>query len=172
MFANGTRVTAVQDAIKKFRQGKWESLWKMAMTKAEQLRVKRDKHPNQPRARTDAQKDAYAQKCAKAGNLSKANQTICSELIPSCDENTLPQLQALHPHGDLNFNRQFWPEEQAIRDLFDMSGTRYYQILNGLIDAPEALAYDPLLVKRLRRMRASRQRARSARRLGIEVESR
>ena len=82
----------------------------MAMTKAEQLRVKRDKHPNQPRARTDAQKDAYAQKCAKAGNLSKANQTICSELIPSCDENTLPQLQALHPPGDLNFNRQFWPE--------------------------------------------------------------
>ena len=88
------------------------------MTKAEQLREKRDKHPNQPRARTDAQKDAYAQKCAKAGNLSKANQTICSELIPSCDENTLPQLQALHPHGDLNFNRQFWPEEQAIRDYW------------------------------------------------------
>ena len=78
MFANGTRVTAVQDAIKKFRQGKWESLWKMAMTKAEQLRVKRDKHPNQPRARIDTQKDVYAQKCAKAGNLSKANQTICS----------------------------------------------------------------------------------------------
>ncbi len=76
----------------------------------------------------------------------------------------------------LEFERQWWKyagaKEQAIRDLFDMSGTRYYQILNGLIDAPEALAYDPLLVKRLRRMRASRQRARSARRLGIEVESR
>ena len=118
IFAQGTRVAAVQAAIKKFRQGKWESLWKMAMTKAEQLRVKRDKHPNQPRARTDTQKDAYAQKCAKAGNLSKANQTICSELIPSCDENTLPQLQSLHPPGDLNFNRQFWPEEQAIRDYW------------------------------------------------------
>ena len=87
------------------------------MTKAEQLRVKRDKHPTQPRARTDTQKD-YAQKCAKAGNLSKANQTIRSELIPSCDENTLPQLQDLHPPGDLNFNRQFWPEEQAIRDYW------------------------------------------------------
>ena len=76
----------------------------------------------------------------------------------------------------LEFERQWWKyagaKEQAIRDLFDMSGTRYYQILNGLIDTPEALAFDPMLVKRLRRMRAARQRARSARRLGIELESR
>jgi hypothetical protein len=73
----------------------------------------------------------------------------------------------------LEFERQWWKyagaKEQAIRDLFDMSGTRYYQLLNGLIDMPEALAFDPMLVKRLRRMRAARQRARSARRLGIEL---
>ena len=73
----------------------------------------------------------------------------------------------------LEFERQWWKyagaKEQAIRDLFDMSATRYYQIINGLIDTPEALAFDPMLVKRLRRMRASRQRARSARRLGIEL---
>ena len=73
----------------------------------------------------------------------------------------------------LEFERQWWKyagaKEQAIRDLFDMSGTRYYQLLNGLIDTPEALAFDPMLVKRLRRMRAARQRARSARRLGIEL---
>ena len=73
----------------------------------------------------------------------------------------------------LEFERHWWKyagaKEQAIRDLFDMSATRYYQILNGLIDTPEALAFDPMLVKRLRRMRASRQRARSARRLGIEL---
>lgn len=72
----------------------------------------------------------------------------------------------------LEFERQWWKyagaKEQAIRDLFDMSGTRYYQILNGLIDSPQALAFDPMLVKRLRRMRASRQRARSARRLGMD----
>ncbi len=76
----------------------------------------------------------------------------------------------------LEFERQWWKyagaKEQAIRDLFEMSGTRYYQILNGLIDDPHAMAFDPMLVKRLRRMRASRQRARSARRLGIELESR
>jgi Protein of unknown function (DUF3263) len=73
----------------------------------------------------------------------------------------------------LAFERQWWKyagaKEQAIRELFDMSATRYYQVLNGLIDTPEALAADPMLVKRLRRLRASRQRQRSARRLGIEV---
>ncbi|HVT22265.1 MAG TPA: DUF3263 domain-containing protein, partial [Mycobacteriales bacterium] len=50
-----------------------------------------------------------------------------------------------------------------------MSATRYYQVLNALLDRPEALAADPMLVKRLRRMRAARQRQRSARRLGFEA---
>jgi hypothetical protein len=72
----------------------------------------------------------------------------------------------------LAFERQWWKyagaKEQAIRELFDMSATRYYQVLNALIDDPAALAHDPMLVKRLRRMRASRQRARTARRLGVE----
>jgi hypothetical protein len=73
----------------------------------------------------------------------------------------------------LEFERQWWKyagaKEQAIRDLFDMSATRYYQVLNALLDQPEALAADPMLVKRLRRMRAARQRQRSARRLGFEA---
>jgi hypothetical protein len=73
----------------------------------------------------------------------------------------------------LSFERQWWKyagaKEQAIRELFDMSATRYYQVLNALIDTPAALAADPMLVKRLRRLRASRQRQRSARRLGIDV---
>ncbi|MBU4337611.1 MAG: DUF3263 domain-containing protein [Actinobacteria bacterium] len=73
----------------------------------------------------------------------------------------------------LDFERQWWKyagaKEQAVRELFDMSATRYYQVLNALIDDQAALAYDPMLVKRLRRMRASRQRARTARRLGAET---
>jgi len=73
----------------------------------------------------------------------------------------------------LAFERHWWKyagaKEQAIRDLFDMSATRYYQVLNALIDRPAALVADPMLVKRLRRLRASRQRARSARRLGLDA---
>lgn len=71
------------------------------------------------------------------------------------------------------FERQWWKyagaKEQAIRELFDMSATRYYQVLNALIDSPIALEADPMLIKRLRRLRSTRQRARSARRLGIQV---
>ena len=73
----------------------------------------------------------------------------------------------------IEFERQWWKyagaKEQAIRDLFDMSATRYYQVLNALIDNQAALAHDPMLIKRLRRMRAMRQKARSARRLGVDV---
>jgi hypothetical protein len=73
----------------------------------------------------------------------------------------------------LAFERQWWKyagaKEQAVRDLFGMSATRYYQVLNSLLDSPLAMAADPMLVKRLRRVRAARQRARSARRLGIEA---
>lgn len=58
------------------------------------------------------------------------------------------------------------PKDQAILEQFGCSSARYYQQLNTLLDRPEALAYKPLLVKRLRRMRAQRQAARSSRRLG------
>jgi Protein of unknown function (DUF3263) len=94
---------------------------------------------------------------------------------------TSPEHEGAGPIGDLGardaeilaFERQWWKfagaKEQAVRDKFQMSATRYYQILNALIDKPEALAHDPLLVKRLRRLRASRQRLRSAKRLGIDL---
>ena len=73
----------------------------------------------------------------------------------------------------LAFERQWWKyagaKEQAVRELFDMSATRYYPVLNTLIDSPAALEADPMLVKRLRRLRSTRQRARSARRLGVQL---
>jgi hypothetical protein len=72
----------------------------------------------------------------------------------------------------LAFERQWWrfpgAKEAAIRERFGMSPTRYYQVLNALVDRPEALAVDPLLVRRLRRMRAARQRQRSGRVLGSD----
>lgn len=68
----------------------------------------------------------------------------------------------------LGFEKQWWKyagaKEQAVRELFNLSATQYYQILNALIDTPEALAAEPMLVKRLRRMRSTRQRERTQRR--------
>jgi hypothetical protein len=73
----------------------------------------------------------------------------------------------------LDFEREWWKyagaKEQAVREHFDLSPTRYYQLLNRVIDDEHALSYDPMLVKRLRRLRAARQRQRAANRLGVDA---
>ena len=70
----------------------------------------------------------------------------------------------------LDFERSWWKvsvrKELAVRTRFGLSPARYYQLLNRLIDQPEALEYDPMLVQRLRRLREARRRRRFARRLG------
>lgn len=67
----------------------------------------------------------------------------------------------------LEFERSWWryagAKESAIKELFDMSAPRYYQLLNDLIDREDALLASPMLVKRLRRLRAARTSARSSR---------
>lgn len=67
----------------------------------------------------------------------------------------------------LDFERLSFPvagaKEQAIRVRFGVGATTYYQRLNALLDRQAALAYDPVLVARLRTRRARRQRSRSAR---------
>ena len=91
----------------------------------------------------------------------------------SVDTADLPDGLTRREYDILAFERQWWKyagaKEDAIKELFAMSATRYYQVLNALVDRPEALAADPMLVKRLRRLRASRQKARAARRLGFDV---
>ena len=72
----------------------------------------------------------------------------------------------------LDFERQWWKQpgskEQAVRERFRMSPTRYYQLVNALVEREAALRHDPMLVKRLRRARAARLRTRTARRLGLQ----
>lgn len=48
-------------------------------------------------------------------------------------------------------------KERAIRERLDLSPTRYYQLLNALLDDPRALAHDPVTVNRLRRRRDARR---------------
>ncbi|EST39531.1 hypothetical protein N566_01440 [Streptomycetaceae bacterium MP113-05] len=61
----------------------------------------------------------------------------------------------------LAVERQGWPgpgeKERAVRERLDMSPTRYYQLLNALLDDPRALAHDPVTVNRLRRRREARR---------------
>ena len=67
----------------------------------------------------------------------------------------------------LDFEGNWWryagAKEAAIKDLFELSAPRYYQLLNDLIDREDALIAAPMLVKRLRRLREARMSARSAR---------
>ena len=67
----------------------------------------------------------------------------------------------------LDFERSWWryagAKESAIKELFDLSAPRYYQLLNDLLDREDALLASPMLVKRLRRLRQARMSARSAR---------
>ncbi len=64
----------------------------------------------------------------------------------------------------LEFERQWWrrpgAKEQAIRDNFEISPTRYYQALNAILDLPQAVRYDPTLVHRLQRVRTAAVRTR------------
>lgn len=57
-------------------------------------------------------------------------------------------------------------KEDEVRRRFGVSATRYYQLLNALLDEPQALAYAPMTVKRLRRLRTARQAARGHRGVG------
>ena len=74
-------------------------------------------------------------------------------------------LQLATPLSDLevrilDFERQWWKyagaKDAAIKELFNLSAKQYYELLNNLIDRPDALAASPLLIKRLRRLREAR----------------
>ncbi len=79
------------------------------------------------------------------------------------DNSTLSDLES----RILEFEASWWrfagAKESAIKDLFDLSPPRYYQLLNDLIDREDALEAHPMLVKRLRRLRQARMAQRSAR---------
>ena len=79
-------------------------------------------------------------------------------------------LQLASPLSDLevrilDFERQWWKyagaKDAAIKELFNLSAKQYYELLNNLIDRPDALAASPLLIKRLRRLREAHVSSRS-----------
>lgn len=64
----------------------------------------------------------------------------------------------------LEFERTFWtfddPKETLVRARFQCSIDEYHAELNDLLEQPEALAHDPLVVRRLQRQRVRRRRER------------
>jgi hypothetical protein len=101
-------------------------------------------------------------------------------LAPSVVTDTLPTVDEKPPTALdersrrlLDFERESWklnvPKERAIRERFGFSATRYHQLINRVIEEPAALAYDPMLVRRLQRVRELRRQRRVARQLGVRV---
>lgn len=114
----------------------------------------------QPAAReqlsTTGRESLPAQRAAKAGKSAHEEK----RRQPNSADHALGARES----AVLDFEKRRWKhagaKEQAIRDTFDLPATRYYQILNALLDDPAALAYSPALVGRLRRVREARQQAR------------
>ena len=73
----------------------------------------------------------------------------------------------------LEFERTWWrhagAKESSIKELFNLTPPAYYQLLNNLIDRPAALMAEPVLVKRLLRLREQRTSSRSSARLGFSL---
>jgi len=94
-----------------------------------------------------------------------------SELMASGDpvQSGLTELES----KILEFERTWWrhagAKESSIKELFNLTPPAYYQLLNNLIDRPAALMAEPLLVKRLLRLRDQRTAARSSTRLGFTL---
>jgi Protein of unknown function (DUF3263) len=85
-----------------------------------------------------------------------------NEALPESASSTLTDLEL----RILEFERSWWrfsgAKESAIKELFDLTPPAYYQALNNLIDRDDALLAQPMLVKRLRRLREARTSSRSA----------
>ncbi|MER7330982.1 DUF3263 domain-containing protein [Micromonospora sp. NPDC000119] len=117
----------------------------------------------QPRAGSDPGVPAVPQPRTAAEPGAGAAGTPPDETDAPADDRTAGGLTE-RERGILAFEQQWWrhagAKEQAIRDTFGLSATRYYQLLNALLDNPAALAVEPVLVGRLRRLRSSRARNR------------
>ena len=79
--------------------------------------------------------------------------------------NTLaPIMLSKRDRDVLDFERSWWlvpgPKDRAVQEHLGISAGRYYQILRGLLDEPDAMAYDPLTVRRLLKVQAERRRLR------------
>jgi hypothetical protein len=88
-------------------------------TRRERAKARAEKNPRRSKPKSDAQKDAYSQKCARAGNLSKASATLYKTSPPACNAETVERLRLLHPEGDLDYPKDSRPSTQKETDFWE-----------------------------------------------------
>ena len=120
-----------------------------------------------PADASDLDHDPTSSSASSSGSASSEG-AVGGPLVPSPREepSPVPAPAALTEREEqiIVFERKWWKhagsKEQAVRDTFGLSSTRYYQLLNGLLDNPAAMEQDPVLISRLRRLRSTRARTR------------
>lgn len=117
-----------------------------------------------PRSAPDAEAVAAADLETDAASADLETDAAASDDVASRAAGTPTTGLTGRERDILDFEQQWWrhpgAKEQAIRDRFGLTATRYYRLLNTLLDNPAALAAEPLLVGRLRRLRSARARDR------------
>jgi hypothetical protein len=98
-------------------KGDWKSVWNKCRSQGVVRQDKLAQAPQTATTRSTNQVDVLAQKYARAGNLSKASQTICSTLIPALKPDTLDKLKAKNPQDSTDFDSRHWPTAEEIDAL-------------------------------------------------------
>ena len=116
LYARGAHLAQIEECMSNFRQDKIELLWNLKISAADKLPRKRESNPMTEKPMSDKQKEKSAMHLAKAGNLSKANQRVCATSTHACREDTVEKLKALHPTDSLDFNKEFWPTAEEMKE--------------------------------------------------------
>ena len=114
--------------VQQFLKGEWESLWNKCMAKGH---ARLDKLANQLSASscTSAQKDAMASKQARAGNLSKANQTVSSVLKPAFGTMLCSNYRQRHRLAQtFSTNNSAWQQMRSMRCADKTNGSTFKKI--------------------------------------------
>ena len=94
--------------------------------------------------------------------------SVSSEQAHAPEPAVLSEVEAKMLDFEREWSARLGAKDAAIRAEFGVPAARYYQMLSALIDSPVALRSDPLLVRRLQRVRDARAGARAARTFRID----
>ena len=115
ILSHGKKVALTR--AKAFLKGDWKTLWNQCRSQGVARQDKLSQAPQTATKRSTKQVDVLAQKYARAGNLSKASQTICSTLKPALKPDTLDKLKAKNPQASTDFDSRHWPTAEEMDAL-------------------------------------------------------
>lgn len=98
---------------------------------------------------------------SESGVRVASTEEAASQETPASTASTLPERDRRILDFERDWTQHAGAKEDAVRAEFGLSTARYYQLLNAVIDSPAAVVYDPMLVRRLQRMREARMSART-----------